>query len=196
MRYRLLFRLAVLASILQASSGCSWAFMQRPPEVVATPSSPVDCTSSRAAPVLDTICAGTFALSTVVLAGMSTCSNSGYYEFCIDQGTMAGVLAVPAGLAVLCGLSAGSGYGAARRCEGVKTMNALRITGNEDACRQLNSSWTPGRRSTTPAATEPAWAAPPVDVPVGGGCTKDVDCKGTRVCQRGVCVDPGAKRGP
>jgi len=192
LRYRSPFRLAVLASILQTSSGCSWAFMQRPPEVVATPSYPVDCTSSRAAPVLDTVCAGYFALNTVVLAGLRTCSNSAYYESCVQPGAKAGGLAVSTGLAVLCALSAGSGYGSAGRCEAIKTMNALCITGNEDACRQLNSSWTPARRPTAPLAAEPASAAPPVE----WGCAKDVDCKGSRVCERGVCVEPGAKPGP
>ena len=26
------------------------------------------------------------------------------------------------------------------------------------------------------------------------GCAKDVDCKGTRICERGACVDPPAGR--
>ena len=30
----------------------------------------------------------------------------------------------------------------------------------------------------------------PAPAPPAGGCTKDTDCKGDRVCQRGECVDP------
>ena len=38
-----------------------------------------------------------------------------------------------------------------------------------------------------PPPAAPPGAAAPADV---GGCTKDTDCKGDRVCNRGRCVDP------
>jgi hypothetical protein len=34
--------------------------------------------------------------------------------------------------------------------------------------------------------------APVPSAPASAGCSKDVDCKGTRVCERGACVEPGA----
>lgn len=44
---------------------------------------------------------------------------------------------------------------------------------------------TPPTPATAPTA--PGTSPPP---PVEGGCTKDVDCKGNRVCEQGVCVSP------
>jgi hypothetical protein len=46
----------------------------------------------------------------------------------------------------------------------------------------------PGNTSTDPAA--PHADAPASSAPPSAGCTKDVDCKGTRVCERGMCVEP------
>jgi Tol biopolymer transport system component len=43
-----------------------------------------------------------------------------------------------------------------------------------------------------PAPTHPGPAAPPS----GGGCTKDTDCKGDRVCDHGSCVSPSAPPAP
>jgi hypothetical protein len=55
--------------------------------------------------------------------------------------------------------------------------------------------------TTTAAAPAPAPAAPPVapppDVPAApvtpSGCTKDIECKGDRICVKGECVDAPAK---
>lgn len=35
--------------------------------------------------------------------------------------------------------------------------------------------------------------APTPAAPAAGGCTKDTDCKGDRVCVKGDCVDPAPK---
>lgn len=45
----------------------------------------------------------------------------------------------------------------------------------------------------TAGAPEPvAGKTPPAETPAGGqgGCTKDTDCKGDRVCESGKCVNP------
>jgi hypothetical protein len=208
--HRSAIRVAALAFLLQLTSGCSWAFMKKPPESVAAPDYPVECTSSRAAPVIDTICAGYFAVNTLVLAGAKTCDSAAPGEACVESGSKGGGIALSVGLAALCAISAGSGYGRASKCQDVKNTNALCITGNEVACRQLNPSWQPRRPPGAPAPqgaappapygqpVAPAPVAPGVDTPVpsAGGCTRDVDCKGTRVCERGVCVEPGTRPAP
>lgn len=197
-----LSRLALLVLLVHTASGCSWAFMQRAPETVATPNYPVECTSSRAAPVLDAICAGYFVANGLVLAGSKTCDQASFGESCVESSTRNTGMVLSAGLAVLCAVSAGSGFGMATRCQEVKTTNAMCITGDEAACKKLNSNWTPPMKFQAPP---PVPAAPPAAVPPApgsavapaaepaAGCSKDVDCKGNRVCEKGVCVDPAAR---
>jgi hypothetical protein len=183
-----LSRSALLVTILHLASGCSWAFMTKPPEPVLTPNYPVECTSSRAAPVLDTICSGYFVVNAVVLAGMKSCDEAAFGESCVESGTKTGGMILSAGLATLCAISAGSGYGMATKCGEVKTQNAMCITGDEAACKKLNSTWTPPMKLPAGAAAAPGEPAT--------GCSKDTDCKGNRVCDRGTCVEPAAKAGP
>ena len=179
---RSLSRTALLVAVLHAASGCSWAFMHKAPEPVAAPNYPVECTSSRAAPVLDTICAGYFVANGIYWASQKSCASASFGESCVESGTKTTGVLLSAGLAALCAAAAVSGYPNATKCEAVKAQNALCITGDEAACKRLNSSWTPPLK--VPAApAEPAAA----------GCTKDTDCKGSRVCDRGVCVEPAGK---
>ena len=154
-----------------ACSGCSWAFMTRPPEVVVAPNHPVECTTSRAAPVLDTLCGGYFVLNGAVLAG-----GAGNYE----QSARTGGIVISAALAALCIASAANGYVGAARCEHVKDQNALCMSGSMAACTALRPDWRP---------PPGGMSAPPADA----GCTKDTDCKGDRVCDRGACVSPTPK---
>jgi TolB protein len=44
--------------------------------------------------------------------------------------------------------------------------------------------------ATPPPATAPGPAVVPPPPASGDGCAKDIDCKGNRVCERGVCVAP------
>ena len=46
----------------------------------------------------------------------------------------------------------------------------------------------PGKSEKKPSAPRPADPPPAT----GGGCTKDTDCKGDRICEGGVCVNPPA----
>ncbi len=189
---------AVSLALLFHASGCSYLFMERAPDVVPTPDYPVQCTSSRLAPAVDTVYAASFAAGAAIFALMPRCSTGpDGTDSCVDSGAKTALVGTYAALAVATGVIAHRGFEAANACQRVKNLNVLCITGREDACRALNSQWTP-RRTAPPGGGEWQPAGPPVDVPVPGaaGCTKDVDCKGTRVCERGVCVEPGARPGP
>lgn len=131
----------VVASV--CTNGCSFAFMSRAPQPVLAPDYPVDCSSSRAAPVLDTICAGYFVANAIVLAGATTCDNASFGEACYESGVKTGGMLLSAGLAGLCALSASSGFRGASHCSQVKQLNAACITGNESACVTLTPGWTP-----------------------------------------------------
>ena len=153
---RNLSRLSPILFLLH--SGCSWAFMHRAPQTVEAPNYPVECTSSRAAPALDTICAGYFVVNGLVLATRTSCDQASPGQSCVESGTKTGGILLSAGLATLCAVSAGTGYGNANRCEAVKSANALCITGNEAACRQLNPRWSPPLK--LPAAESAPGPAP------------------------------------
>jgi hypothetical protein len=47
-----------------------------------------------------------------------------------------------------------------------------------------------GAPAAAPVAVAPVAAAAPAAAPAAGGCLKDTDCKGDRVCERGSCVSP------
>jgi hypothetical protein len=189
MNIRVMSRSLLAMTLAFTMSGCSWAFMTKPLEPVPAPNYPVECTDSKAAPVLDTICAGYFVANGIVLAGLKTCNDATFGEACVESGTKSAGIALSVGLAALCAISAGSGYGRASHCAEVKASNTLCITGNEEACRKLNPAWTPPLK--LPAAAAPGTAAWSET-----GCAKDTDCKGSRVCERGACVEPPAKAEP
>jgi hypothetical protein len=157
--------LLIATTLFCMESGCSWAFMTRPPTAVVAPNHPVECTTSVAAPVLDSICAGYFVANAIAL-------GAGNY----DSSTQSGGIALSLGLVALCGLSAISGYGHSSRCEKVKDANALCMSGSLSACHELRADWSP-----PPGATY---------TPASMGCSRDIDCKGDRICDRGACVAP------
>jgi len=173
---------ALLLILAVASSGCSFAFMQKAPSPVPAPNYPLDCTDSIAAPVLDTICAGYFVLNTIVLAALPNCAQASFGQTCVNDSQRGGGILLSVGLGILCAAAAGSGYGVASRCSQAKGLNALCITGDGAACRTLRGDWS--------GSAAPRPAAPAVDV--FGGCAKDTDCKGARICRAGACVDPPA----
>jgi len=173
-------RAALAVATSMFLSGCSWAFMTKPPEVVAAPNYPLDCTTSRAAPVLDTICVGYFIANGIYLAAVPDCASAGFGERCASSSTKTGGMLLSAGLGLLCGFSAASGYGFAARCEQKKDLNALCISGDQQACRTLRPGWAPsGAVNAVPAPPD-----------VARGCSKDTDCKGDRICVSGACVSP------
>lgn len=192
---RITSRLLVLAVSGWLSTGCSWIFMNRAPETVAAPNYPLDCTSNRAPPILDTICAGYFVLNGVGWAVMKDCANALPGETCDTAGKKATGVALSAGLLLLCGASAVTGYGAAHRCEEKKEANARCMNGDAAACQALSPGWTaPAPPLPAPLPT-PTWSPPPPpEAPLPAACAKDTDCKGDRVCNRGECVEPKPKQ--
>jgi hypothetical protein len=150
-------RIAPLLVLLHAASGCSFAHMNRAREPVVAPNDPVDCTSSRANPVLDTLCAGSFVFSAAALTMLTNCDQARLFEPCVSPDSRSKGVLVSAGLAVLCAVSAGYGYSSANTCEDVKKLNALCITGDEPSCKKLNPAWVPMVRA--PATPPPAPAA-------------------------------------
>jgi len=159
----------------------------------------VNCTTSRAAPVLDAVCAGYFVANGIYWATVTSCDSAAFGTRCAEAGTKTAGVLLSAGLAVLCGLSAGSGFGQAARCQEVKDLNAGCMSGDLKACQQLRPGWVPTTPPQPPAGGSP-WTAPPPPVtpptqvrdsaPATPGCTKDTDCKGTRICVSGACVEP------
>jgi hypothetical protein len=117
--------------------------MTKPPEVVSAPNDPIDCTISRVAPVLDTICVGFFIVNGILLATDQDCVLAGKGPSCLGGSTKTGGLVLSAGLGLLCGLSAASGFGHAMKCEQMKELNALCATGDQAACRRLRPDWVP-----------------------------------------------------
>ena len=177
-----LSRLAAVLLVL--TTGCSLAFMTKPPDLVPTPEYPIDCTTNRAAPVLDSLCLGYFILNGVVLANATDCAKATLGQTCYSSNTITGGIVLSAGLGLLCGISAFSGYGWAGKCETQKELNARCVSGDQRACQALNPGWLPrpvGSRYQ-PAQVQPAEAFV--------GCAKDVDCKGDRICLAGRCVSP------
>lgn len=59
---------ALAACALAGGPGCSFLFVDGPPPNHATSVDPIDCTQSRAAPIIDTIFAGLYGLSAVSTA--------------------------------------------------------------------------------------------------------------------------------
>jgi hypothetical protein len=140
-----------------ATGGCSWAFMTKPPDVVAAPQFPVDCTSSRTAPLLDTICGGYFVLNAISVAGAKECSSN---PFAQEQGCLpaeAKAMGVPLsiGLAVLCTGAAIGGFGSASRCADMKAQNVGCIAGDPESCRALKPGWTPATDGRAPVPIIP-----------------------------------------
>ena len=136
-------RAAVALAALGVAPGCSYLFVDGPPPGHEQMQY-FDCTTSRAAPIADTVFAALYGLSALAPA-----AESGLRE---DQGL---VIAALAGVALFEAGSAAHGFGRTSKCEAAKKQMA-------------------GRRTTQPRGT----------------CGKDLDCKGDRVCEAGLCVQP------
>jgi hypothetical protein len=176
-------RLAGALTLLTfTSGGCSWIFMSKAPEPVVAPNYPVECTSSRAAPVLDSIFAGLYVVNAIAYASVDSCDSASFDEVCFESSTKAAGIAVSAGLAAVLVASATSGFRSATRCGQVKGLNALCITGDLAACQALRPGFVPagqpgadpwGTRPPDrwgppqPAPAEPQQAPPPQGPPAG-----------------------------
>jgi hypothetical protein len=156
-------RLAAASTLVAfLNGGCSWIFMSKAPDPVVAPNYPVECTSSRAAPVLDTICAGYFVANGIFWAAADTCDGGS--GDCFESSEKTTGIALSAGLAALCAVSAASGYRSATACGKVKSLNALCITGDMAACQALRPGWAPSGWTPSQQPSDP-WGAPPAPPP-------------------------------
>jgi hypothetical protein len=162
-------------TLLSILSGCSWIGMTRPPSSPVEPTPPSACTTSRAAPVLDTIAAVLIGVpATLVTVGAAaTPVDGGWFTFG-SSGEKA--LAVGAGLAVVGfsvmeAFSAADGYSWAGDCEAIQANQLACLSGVEPSCDALRTapSLRLGKKST------------------GESCGVDAECRASDVCFLGRC---------
>jgi hypothetical protein len=122
---------------MSLASGCSWIFVQPPPPDYGR-GRDLDCTTNRAAPVIDTIFTITNVISALYVAGQNNVTNKG--------------ASVGLGLSVaaLWGMSAGYGYSNTSQCEEAKASMSGRY-------------YSPAAVRPRPAALPPPPYAPPAD---------------------------------
>src|SRR2546426_1812540 len=148
------------------SCGCSWIFIERAPANHQQMAA-FDCTSNVAAPVLDAIWGGLNLVGGLSAAGGSDRSWNGP----ADRGT---TMVVGLGWAAISAASAAYGFVHTNACRQAKDELYARLSSPQ---------------SRTYAAS--AMTTMPIES-TGGGCEKDLDCKGERICERHQCVFPGA----
>lgn len=169
---------SVLGSLLLFSSGCSYLFMKRPPEIGSQPAVPVECTSNLGAPLLDGVGAALMALTTAaVVANVASCNFN-----CGDGVGNAFGIASLAALTATFTASSVSGAWAVSRCDRLKLQSEACVNGFEPSCRTL--IWDPRTARQKPAP--PAGAKAP-DEPANT-CQKTDDCDG------GICIDGYCRR--
>ena len=152
-------------------NGCSLLFMDRVPDNHLRLQS-FDCTSSYAAPVLDTVWGAANLLGGVVAAS----ANDATWSSSTPRST---TMAVGFGWAALMTVSAIAGYSKASDCGAARTAMYAR----QEASRSVNvaASVAPPPLTVVPTAALPAALI---------GCLKDTDCKGDRICSKQECVSP------
>lgn len=152
----LALRLLFSALLVEAGPGCS-LILTKGPEPELHP--PPECTTSAAAPVVDTILAATaVALAVAGFASTSPSCSSNDFGCGIGKGTGEALGVAGAALGVLFGVSAGVGYG------------------RTSACRaSLGPGYVPAPTQLTPAPEASLW--PPTPSP---GCALQGDAP--RVC--------------
>jgi hypothetical protein len=155
-------RTAALALAGIAASGCSFIFVHGPPRNHEN-SVAFECTSSVVAPVLDTVWAGLNGIGAISAA--STDEATWNSRSTTSRGA---VIAVGAGWFLLSGASAIYGFTRTQSCRDAERDLAVRL------------------------ATRPPPSPGFVPAPAGPeeGCSRDVDCKGDRICVNRECVSP------
>jgi hypothetical protein len=107
----------------------------------------------------------------VLGAAVPTCGSVADSS-CLSSGAKAAAIITSAALAGVCAASAVSGFGYANRCQHTRDLNALCITGDLGACRQLVPGWIPpgpypypGPPPPPPPPPGPRMEAPPPGAP-------------------------------
>jgi hypothetical protein len=159
-----------LATILTLASlptaGCSWLFVNKPPEPPTPASPPIECTSSQASPVIDTIMAVALAaggVATIAVSEGMRRNCSGWLSMCgVNTAATAGG-AVLVAAAVPTAFSAAHGFATTSDCRTVKEAQLACLSGVEASCAALRGK------------------------PAGEGCAADIECEGGNICSRGTC---------
>ncbi len=147
--------LRLLATLLALVAGpaCSWIGMTRPPPPPVEPTEPLQCTTSRAAPVADAVLVPLIGIPSAIVTGVSIanpvksapcgfasndpgCSmfafgSAGWKALAITAGL------VGVGLAVMEGFSAADGFRWAETCEGLERDQLACVSGVEASCAAL-----------------------------------------------------------
>ncbi len=154
-------RIALAALVFDLLQGCSFLFVRPPPdleEMGAARIEHVDCTTSRAAPIIDTVIAASYGLS--VLGALSVANDT---NLTTDEREYAAGYALGAGLGLaLFGWSSRYGWTRTSRCATAQILAQQNLMHARDRA----------------------------------GCGSDSECKGDRVCDAGMCVEPPAARAP
>jgi hypothetical protein len=171
MRRRLAFALVALL----AGPACSWVTMGRPPPPPVEPLPPVACTTSRAAPILDTTGATFFGGLGIMTAAYGIATPVCTTGWCIGPetgGAKAGIIAAGLGLtaiAVLQTISATNGFAWASTCDDLKAAQLSCVSGVEEACVVIRRP--PPRVGKSPGET----------------CEAADECKDGFTCYLGRC---------
>ena len=144
----------LLAVVLLFGDGCSVLFVKRPPPGPLEPQPPVECTTSVAAPVVDTVLAAG-SLTGGILMATDKCSPSGFLgSLCTaEKAGGAGLIAAGVALAAV-GIY---GYLATGECRGVHETQLACVSGVESSCLTLKERGAVG----PPQAPDPSPSAPP-----------------------------------
>jgi hypothetical protein len=163
-----------LATILALASlptaGCSWLFVNKPPQQPIPASPPMECTASVASPVIDTVVAVALAAGGAAIIVVSTqnrsqhaCTPSGTLGDCdlYTYGFAGGGLLMAA--AIPTAISAGYGFSKTSDCRTLKEIQLACVSGVENSCAALRGK------------------------PAGEDCSADIECGGGNICFRGSC---------
>lgn len=157
--------IGVFVILALCSSGCSFVFVRGPSSTIHTPGigSYVVCSESRAPPLWDTVFAALSVAGVATATVVATDTYRGTTNNALANASMGGNVA----LLALFASSAVTGYIKTARCRDAK----------DSLARQRSQM-----ELQTPH--------PIANLGVVPGCGKDTDCKGTRVCVDGKCVNP------
>ena len=143
---RVVAALVVLA--MGPASGCSWIFVTRAPEPPVPSEPPVNCTTSVASPVVDTVAAALLAASGVALivSGAYAVPPCSAPDWCFGQDLARGFatgFTVTGGVmlasAIPLAFSAGYGYATTADCRGVREAQLACVSGVETSCAGVRS---------------------------------------------------------
>lgn len=138
-RVRTLAAGAAAALAVLAGTGCSWIATTRPPPGPIDPKAPLTCSLDYAAPVLDTVGAGFFGLSGLIVTAAGTAYATGACPGCFEGSKVTPVALGVTALAgtVLLSVSANHGYRSVEACQAVTELRQACLSGVEPSCASL-----------------------------------------------------------